>query len=154
MFGYSVTDFDKAAEGTSGYIININITPLLLTNVKSVQAQVKDDDTPEPELSGVDEDALYSYLNDDACPDIAFCSVGRRCGIFFKTAVFDYVDQTRIKLQGQRQSQDCVYDADNLDVPDQDYMYLVYLTLRAISQYPSDSLKYNIEAEELRIQNE
>ena len=87
MFGSSVTQLTRSI-GTAGYIVKINTADLLVEKIESVQAQAGPSSTPEPVSGSIGIDALYGYLNDSECPDLAYSYGDGECSIFFNATVF------------------------------------------------------------------
>jgi len=84
VFGTPVTDYTQYAKGQFGYIIKVNLTAHLFSEIDKVQAQVPEFNTPAPVSGEVDIQTLYSYMNDIDCPDLAFNWNNGICSIFFK----------------------------------------------------------------------
>ena len=84
VFGTPVTDYTQYGKGQFGYILKINLTAHLFELIESIQAQISEFSTPEPVIEEVDIATLYSYLNDEGCPDLAFNWNNGVCSIFFK----------------------------------------------------------------------
>jgi hypothetical protein len=124
-FGSSVSYLTQNAVGSYGYIVKINTAELLAERIEAVQAQDSSSDTPEPVEGNTSISALYAYLNDSACPDLAYNYSDGECSIFFKTSVFPYEATTRYALFGKRKAQNCTSDSDLLDCPDRDLNLLI-----------------------------
>lgn len=133
-FGSLVTDFDQQAIGAYGYTIKIPIDPTGLNAnvIYAVQAQASSSDTPEPVTTKVLLSTLESYLNDSACPDLAFAADNSNLFIFFATATFDYVADTRFAVFGLRNAQPTTVDTDLLDIIDDDLELLIAYIIQAV----------------------
>ena len=129
-FGTSVSALSQSAIGLYGYIIKINTANLLAQTITSVQAQASPTTTPEPVSGATTYAALYAYLDEANCPDLAYSYADGECSIFFKTSIFAYAAETRVALFGKRKAQNCDDDSDLLDVPDKDLNLLVAYCLK------------------------
>lgn len=83
-FGTAITELDVVANGDFGYIVKIDTASLLAQIIESVQVQASAYSTPEPTKSSVSMDTLYSYLNNQGCPLIAFHYSDGECWLFVK----------------------------------------------------------------------
>lgn len=157
MFGNSVTDFSQQAIGTYGYTVKIATDPTSLNaaEITAVQAQASASDTPSPVTSEVSINTIQGYLNDFACPDLAFNFDGGNVTIFFKTSVFAYVSATRVALVGKRNAQATTADSDLLDIVDDDLGLLIAYILQSaylsFKNTKSKAVEDSIETEERKI---
>jgi hypothetical protein len=154
-FGNSVNNFLQVAIGTHGYTIKIDVTGLLFYKVTKVQAQVAPADTQEPVTAESTLSKIQAYLNDSACPDLAFNFGANICIIFFKTSVFAYADTTMFALFGLRNAQRTTSDNDLLDFPIENMKYVMNLALKIAYELKKGSATKQITdaiaEEELRI---
>ena len=122
-FGNAVSpDFDQQAIGSYGYTIKVPLGPDAsnANMIYAVQAQVGAGDTPQTVDTKILLSTLEGYLNDSACPDLAFATDATNVYVFFKTTVFAYVSDTRIAFLGLRNAQLMTSDSSYLDIPDSD----------------------------------
>ena len=154
-FGNPVTDFDQQAIGDYGYIVKIDAVSLLALEVDAVQAQASASSTPSPVTAETTRNAIEGYLNDSACPDLAFNFSGSDVLVFFKTSVFAYASDTRIALFGKRFAQNVSDDATKMDILDDDIaLLLAYMMQLAALSLKNTKLKYIedwVETEEKKI---
>ena len=153
MFGNAVTDFAQQAVGTYGYTIKMgNLNAYLIS---AVQAQPSAASTPDPITAENTIEEIQAYLNDSACPDLAFNFDGGQLTVFFKTSVFAYTSDSRIAVFGIRNSQPPSTDTDLLDIIDDDINLLMGYPLRsAFLSYKNTKSKYVedlVETEERKI---
>lgn len=119
-FGNKVTDFGQVAVGTYGYVIKNNLYPYFPRDVESVQVQPSATETPTPFTTNSSLEDVNSYMEDSACPDVAWHYINSVLHIFFKTSEYAYVDNTRFAVFGKRNAQSVTGDLSLCDIMDRD----------------------------------
>ena len=145
MFGNKVTDVDKFAEGTAGYILKLDTTTTLAFTIVGVQAQVAADDTPEPCDQETSLTQLLSFLNDESAPDLAFNYSYGEVYIFFKTTSFPYAIDTRFIIIGRRNPLKLASFDDKLDIADKDIDLFLAYAIRTASLLAREAVPFQIE---------
>ena len=157
MFGNRVTDIDKFAEGTAGYILRVDTTTVLAYTITGVQAQVSATDTPVPIDTEDELSTILGYLNNSSAPDLAFNYSYGEVYIFFKTSVFPYVDDTRFIIIGRRNPLKLTSFNDKLDIADKDIDLFLAYAIRTASLLAREAVPFQIEkiikAKEQEIKN-
>lgn len=99
-FGNPITDGTQQGNvGAYGYIVTFDLSGELLRKLSSLQVV---DTTPSPdEYSAVIDAAtelssLLEYLEDENCPDVAWCQTGSIINVFFKSSKYSFTSAVRI----------------------------------------------------------
>ena len=147
-FGLAVSDYSATTiTGACGKIVKLDISSYLPKEVLSVQgedaATIKCDaeETPTADL-----ETLMNYLEDTACPDIAFYHAGETLWIFFKDGEYD----TRFSFIEKRDAIRMAEETDELDVPRD----LVPLFKNFVIKLSGEGYTRKIDFEILRIKND
>jgi hypothetical protein len=117
-FGNPVTNGTKVAEGTYGYVVSFDLSNEEIKTLLQVQMQ----DATAVEMGevidvGTDRAALFEYLEDVDCPDVAWFQEGVTVFVFLKTATWAYAATNRVAFWFYRDAEDIAALSDTIDVP-------------------------------------
>ena len=120
MTNFTITTVDQVGIGTYGYMVKLDTTNIVAYDVNFIQAQADSTGiSSNPSGSSVSIETLASYLENDACPDLAFNYTHGMCTMFFKTTAYPYTSDTFVTLFGKRNALRLVDDNDIADFPDE-----------------------------------
>lgn len=116
MYGIPITTFTKQANGTYGYIIELDTRQALFLDVEAVQYEV-DGKMPAPVKDKQTLEEIFSQCENASCPDIAFSFNSGICHVFCKTSVLPYEETTGIILFAIREIAPLTNLDDVIDIP-------------------------------------
>jgi hypothetical protein len=100
-FGNLISEAVQIAAGTYGAIYAFNLKSLQIFTVKQVQMQ-DDNVLSTPSTAGVATSTLFSYPENESCPDFAFAQKGNVLYIFINSDV--YSAASRVGMEFTRNS--------------------------------------------------
>lgn len=96
-FGNPVTDGVQVQIGSQGYVARFNLSTLNPYSVKQVQLQNSGTSVASAVYpTAVSLDTVFGYVEDSACPDVAWCYQDQEVFVFLKTTAWDFVSTSRI----------------------------------------------------------
>ena len=119
MLGQVITNFPQYSVGTYGYTIQVDLTYLYASSIDIIQL----DNNGVSSLPITQKTALVSlqgYINDIACPNIAYSVDSDILTLFVKTSAYPYTDTTKFVIYGKRLAITIGSLNDNVDISDKD----------------------------------
>lgn len=116
-FGLAVSDYN-IYPGTYGSIIKVDISEWLPKGVDFVQPEKSDGTHIDAVAVNSALSVLHNYLEDEACPDLAWNYSAEVLTIFFKNYTGDD-EFTRFNVVGDRKAQKASVGTTLIDAPDE-----------------------------------
>jgi hypothetical protein len=118
-FGNPVTDGERVAIGTYGYVLKFNLKPQEPAAVTRVQLQLSATNAlSTPSTTPSTMDTVFSLPSStQTAVDFAWVATGNTVYVFVRTAVYAFVSTTRIAFWLMRNAMNVVLTSDEVDVP-------------------------------------